>query len=242
VSEWIWDDDLPLIPGSDVAGVVESTGTDGSEFSVGDRVFGTVPMTNVTGSRGDRQGVVAERATVRTDRLAPLPDEVPFVQGATAGVVVGTVWRALRELADLPPGGSALIHGGSGCVGHVAVQLASGWARTCSLLHIPTMIETYCDMDVDVVAMGGDIPVIGNNYDQPQVTDLTTAIGKDLTIQPFDTFNLDPIDGTLARIGQLMAAGELSIEVARRYDLDETGQAQRAVMEDSFVGKVAVVP
>jgi len=104
------------------------------------------------------------------------------------------------------------------------------------------MIETYCDMDVDVAAKGGDILVIGNNYDQPQVTDLTTAIGKDLTIQPFDTFNLDPIDGTLARIGQLMAAGELSIEVARRYDLDETGQARRAVMEDSFVGKVAVVP
>jgi len=125
VSEWIWDDDLPLIPGSDVAGVVESTGTDGSEFSVGDRVFGTVPMTNVTGSRGDRQGVAAERATVRTDRLAPLPDEVPFVQGATAGVIAGTAWRALRELADLPPGGSALIHGGSGGVGHVAVQLAS---------------------------------------------------------------------------------------------------------------------
>jgi NADPH:quinone reductase-like Zn-dependent oxidoreductase len=279
--EGLWGDELPLITGSDVAGVVEAVGDEDGEFDVGDRVFGTVPMLNVSGSRGDRQGVYAEQATIRTDRLAPLPEGVPFVEAAAAGIVCGTAWRALRELGDLPPGGTALVHGGSGGVGHVAVQLATAMGADVLATASPAnreivrefgadrvfdygrddleaaideaapdgvdlildhMFETYCQMDINVAAKDGDILVIGNNYDQPRITDLTMAIGKDVTIQPFDTFNLDPIDGTLARIGRLMAADDLTVEVAREYSLDEAAEAHRAVMEDSFVGKLVVVP
>jgi len=39
-----------------------------------------------------------------------------------------------------------------------------------------------------------------------------------------------------------MDAGALSIELARSYDLDEAGEAQRAVMEDSVLGKLVVEP
>jgi hypothetical protein len=39
-----------------------------------------------------------------------------------------------------------------------------------------------------------------------------------------------------------MSTGALSIEVARSYDLAEAGEAQRAVMEDSFLGKLVVEP
>jgi len=277
----LWGDALPLISGSDVAGVIESVGDKGGKFEVGDRVFGTVPMLNVSGSRGDRQGVYAEQATIRTDRLAPLPEEVSFEEAAAAGIVCGTAWRALQELGHLPPGGTTLIHGGSGGVGHVAVQLAKAMGaevlatagpdnydrvRAFGADHvfdygcedlgatieeaapngvnliIDHMFETYCQIDINVAAKDGDVLVIGSNYDQPRITDLTTAIGKDVTIQPFDTFNLNPIDDTLARIGRLMAAGDLSVEVARTYDLASAAEAHRAVMKDSFVGKLIVVP
>jgi NADPH:quinone reductase-like Zn-dependent oxidoreductase len=279
--EGLWGDALPLISGSDVAGVVEAVGDRDGEFEVGDRVFGTVPMLNVSGSRGDRQGVYAERATIRTDRLAQLPEGVPFEEAAAAGIVCGTAWRALQELGNLPPGGTVLIHGGSGGVGHIAVQLAKAMGaevlatagpdnhdqvRTFGADHVfdyghndleaaiqevapngvdlivDHMFETHCQTDIDVAGKDGDILVIGNNYDQPQITDLTMAIGKDVTIQPFDTFNLDPIDGTLVRIGRLMAAGDLSVEVARTYDLASSAEAHDAVVNDSFVGKLVIVP
>jgi NADPH:quinone reductase-like Zn-dependent oxidoreductase len=279
--EGLWGDELPLITGSDVAGVVEAVGDEDGPFAVGDRVFGTVPMQNAAGSRGDRQGVYAERATVRTDRLAPLPDGVDDIEAAAAGIVCGTAWRAMWELGDLPPGGTALVHGGSGGVGHVAIQLATtlgaevvataspenhdavrgfGADRVFDYdredletaieeaapdgvdLILDHMFETYCQTDINVAAKDGDVLVTGNNYDQPQVTDLTMAIGKDVTIQPFDAFNLDPIGDTLARIGQLLSSGELSIAVAREYDLDDAAEAHRAVTEDSFVGKLVVVP
>lgn len=280
--EGLWDDKLPLIPGSDVAGVIEAIGGDtDDQFSIGDRVFGTVPMLNVSGSRGDRQGVYAEQVTVRTDRLAPLPEGVSFEEAAAAGIVCGTAWRGLRELGDLPPGGTALIHGGSGGVGHVAVQLAAAMGARVLATAAPAnhervrtfgadrvfdydrpdleeavteaspggvdlildhKFESYCQIDINVAAKRGDILVIGNNYDQPCITDLTEAIGKDVTIQPFDTLNLDPIDDTLTKIGQLMTAGDLSIQIAREYGLDEAPDAHRAVVNDSFVGKLVIVP
>jgi NADPH:quinone reductase-like Zn-dependent oxidoreductase len=277
----LWDDELPLISGSDFAGVVEAVGTRDSEYAVGDRVFGTVPMLNVSGSRGDRQGVYAEQATVRTDRLTSLPDSIPFAEAAAAGIVSGTAWRALQELGDLPPGGTVLIHGGSGGVGHVAVQLAAAMSANVLATASPAnketvrefgadrvfdygredlemaikqaapdgvdlildhMFETHCQLDINVAAKDGDILVIGNNYDQPQITDLTTAIGKDVTIQPFDTLNLDPIDDALANVSRLMTADELTIEIARKYDLNEAAKAHQAVSEDSFVGKLVIIP
>jgi NADPH:quinone reductase-like Zn-dependent oxidoreductase len=39
-----------------------------------------------------------------------------------------------------------------------------------------------------------------------------------------------------------MAAGDLTVEVARKYDLDDAAEAHRAVTEDSFVGKLVIVP
>lgn len=279
--EGLWGDDLPLIPGSDLAGTVEAVGDEDGPFAVGDRVFGTVPMLNAAGSRGDRQGTYAERATVRTDRLATLPDGVSFDAGAAAGIVCGTAWRALYELGDLPPGGTALVHGGTGGVGHVAVQLATAMgARVVATasadrldrlrelgadraidyaredlqgaieaaaprgadLILEHMVERRCDLDVAVAAPGCDLLVIGNNHDQPRIGDLTAAIGKDLTVQPFDAFNLDPVGGTLERIGRLMETGAVSIEIARGYGLDEAAEAHRAVTGDSFVGKLVVRP
>ena len=96
--EGLWGDDLPLIPGSDLAGVVEAAG-DESAFEVGDRVFGTVPMLNRSGSRGDRQGVYADSAVVRADRLAVLPEGTGFEEGAALGLVGCTAWRSARTTA-----------------------------------------------------------------------------------------------------------------------------------------------
>jgi NADPH:quinone reductase-like Zn-dependent oxidoreductase len=278
--EGLWDDPLPLIPGSDVAGEVTAVGAHAA-YEVGDRVFGTVPMLNVSGSRGDRQGTYAEEVVVRTDRLAPLDDDVSFAAGAAVGLVGCTAWRGLVEFGRLRPGGTCLIHGGTGGVGHVAVQLAAAMGATVvatghpdrldvlselgadhavdytdddvlvaavdALDHPPDvvfdhMFGAHAGLDVDVVAPGGSVVVIGGNHDQPRLPDLTAAIGKDVTIQPFDVFNLADIDRVLGHLAVLMRDGDLSVRVARRYDLDEAAAAHRAVAAGGYVGKVVVEP
>ena len=55
-------------------------------------------------------------------------------------------------------------------------------------------------------------------------------------------FNTPNFRVPLRRLAYLMAEGDLTIAVAREYGLDEAGEAQRAVLEDSFLGKLVLVP
>ncbi len=278
--EGLWGDPLPLIPGSDLAGEVTAVG-DSTGYEVGDRVFGTVPMLNVSGSRGDRQGTYAEEVVVRTDRLAPLADGVSFAEGAAVGLVGCTAWRGLVEFGSLRPGATCLVHGGTGGVGHIAVQLAAAMGATVVATAHPDRLDdlvalgadhavdytdddalvaavdaldsppevvfdhmfgAHAGLDVEVVAPGGSIVVIGGNHDQPRLPDLTAAIGKDVTIQPFDVFNLAHIDRVAGHLAALVESGDLSVQVARRYDLAEAAAAHRAVEKGGFVGKLVVEP
>ncbi|WP_299234432.1 NADPH:quinone reductase [Natronomonas sp.] len=280
--EGLWGDDLPLITGSDVAGTVEAAGDRVSAFAAGDRVFGTIPRLNSTGGRGDRQGACAEYVVVREDRLAPLPDGVSATVGAGIGIVGITAWRALRRFGSLEAGDACLVHGGSGGVGHVAVQLASALGATVIAtasderadavrsfgadavidydrpngeleaaiaevtdgvdVVLDHRIEEYVQLDIDVSGYGGTVVVIGNNRDSPTIEDLTEAIGKDLTIQPMDAFSEPHIDSVLRRLGALLRRDRLTVAVAETYDLEETAAAQRAVMNDSFTGKLVIEP
>ena len=110
--------ELPFTPGVDVAGTVAAVGEFVDGFEVGDRVFGTGI------GNGTFQGAYAEYATVPEDRVVHLPDGADLTEAGGAGVVAGTAWRALVDHAALDPAEYCLIHGGSGGVGHAAVQIA----------------------------------------------------------------------------------------------------------------------
>lgn len=117
--------DRPHVPGTDVAGRVEAAGAD-APFEPGDRVWATA-------LGHDRPGTYAEAVAVPADRAASLPEGIGFDEAAALGLVGTTAWRALVDRGGLEPAETALIHGGSGGVGHVAVQLASAaGARVCA--------------------------------------------------------------------------------------------------------------
>lgn len=111
--------ELPFTPGVDVAGEVIGTGEGVEGFASGQTVFGTGI------GNADYHGGYAEYATVPVDRVVQLPDGADPIQAGAAGVVGCTAWRALIDHGDLTPGDTCLVHGGSGGVGHVAVQLAA---------------------------------------------------------------------------------------------------------------------
>ena len=110
---------LPWTPGSDFAGVVEEIGSKKSDLKVGDRVYGT-------GLGRDIDGTYSESIIAPQNNLAVLPDQIEFEEGAAIALVGVTAWRALVDHANLISGEKCLIHGGSGGVGHVAVQIAEG--------------------------------------------------------------------------------------------------------------------
>jgi NADPH:quinone reductase-like Zn-dependent oxidoreductase len=107
---------LPLIPGWDGSGVVEEVGTAVSQFKKGDEVFAMADPT--------RDGAYADYIAVREGTVAMKPKSLHHVRAAATPVSALTAWRSLFDLGHLQSGQSILIHGGSGGVGHFAVQLA----------------------------------------------------------------------------------------------------------------------
>jgi len=107
---------LPMIPGWDVSGVVESTGTGVTRLKVGDEVY----------SRPDiaRDGAYAEYIAVRESEVAAKPRSIDHVHAAAIPLAALTAWQALFDAGNLRAGQRVLIHAAAGGVGTFAVQLA----------------------------------------------------------------------------------------------------------------------
>lgn len=135
---------LPMIPGSDFAGVVTEVGQDVDDYRPGNRVFGT-------GLGINRQGTCAEYAIATRDHVAPLPEKVAFDEAAAVALVGVTAFEGVIERAGLEVGECCLIHGGSGGVGHVAVQLAATAGATVVATAAPEYHDQLRNLGADAV-------------------------------------------------------------------------------------------
>jgi len=126
------DLEMPHIPGSDGAGVVEDVGEDVTRFEAGDHValsagVGDLRMDDPTLDPrfhiiGEHvTGVHSEYAAIPEDNLIPVPDHVDWSVAGSSSLVFQTAWRMLIERADLEAGESVLVLGASGGVGHAAL-------------------------------------------------------------------------------------------------------------------------
>ncbi len=109
---------FPAVLGCDLAGVVEAVGQDVTAFKVGDQVYG------LTGGVGGLQGSLAEFAAVDADLLAKKPINLSMREAAALPLVFLTAWEGLVDRANVSAGHRVLVLGGSGGVGHIAVQIA----------------------------------------------------------------------------------------------------------------------
>ena len=107
---------LPFTPGYDISGIVDSVGDGVKSFKAGDEVFAYLDLA--------RGGGYAEFAIVKEPEAAMKPGRVSHVEAAGVPLTALTAWQALFDTAKLERGQTVLIHGGSGGVGTMAVQLA----------------------------------------------------------------------------------------------------------------------
>ncbi len=107
---------LPLVPGVEVAGVVEAMGEDVAAPAVGTRV--AVPMF----AFGRGSGGCAEYVSIDAGALVPIPDAVSF-EAATALMIQGlTALHLVRQ--SKPQGKTVLVTAAAGGVGSLLIQLA----------------------------------------------------------------------------------------------------------------------
>ena len=106
---------LPITPGRDICGEVAALGEGVGGFAAGDRVYAMLSLFH---------GGYAEYALVAETEAARPPQKLSPTEAAAVPLAALTAWQGLFNHGHLKAGQKLLIHGGSGGVGHFAVQFA----------------------------------------------------------------------------------------------------------------------
>jgi NADPH:quinone reductase-like Zn-dependent oxidoreductase len=188
---------LPLIPGYDMAGVVEKIGAKIMKLKVGDPVYAYLLW----------GGGWAEHAITNEGEAAIKPKSLTFTEAAAVPLAALTAWQALVDTAQLHAGQTVLIHGGSGGVGSFAIQIAK--ARGARVL------ATASTANQDLLKqLGADVAI---DYTATKFEDAA----KDVDVV------LDPVGkDTLARSYGVVKKGGIVVTIVSRPDqaeLDKRG-------------------
>lgn len=204
-------DGLPAVLGCDGAGVVVETGAAVTKFSVGDSVW------FCHGGLGGEQGNYAEFNVLDERWAVRMPTRLSVEQAAAAPLVLITAWGGLYDRAGLQPGHTVLIHGGSGGVGHVAIQLAKLRGA-----HVITTVGSL-EKAALVKRWGADDIINHNDVDfVAAVNGLTGGRGADVVL---DTVGQEVFESSIectAHFGTLVTlldAGEANLKEARLRNL-----------------------
>ena len=247
---------LPVIPGWDVAGVVEAVGPAvRTGLQVGDEVYGYVRRDDVA------FGTTAELVPAPERTVTRKPASLSFEEAAALPLAGLTAYQALTEALAVERDDRVLVHAGAGGVGHLAVQiaaalgaevLATASARNHDFLRSLGASEVVdyrqgpvserLEMPVDAVLdlVGGDALADAPNQVKDtarvaSIVDAQTVLGmggRYVFVRP-ERAHLD----TLAA---LVDEGKLRVEVAETYPLDRVADAHRASEEGHTRGKIVV--
>lgn len=142
---WVVPVHFPSIPGFDVAGEVVEVGIEVTRFKPGDRVFAM--LDSRTG------GACAEYAVIGESAAARMPDSLDVHEAAAVPLAGLTALQALRDLGRVAAGQHVLVVGGSGGVGHFAVQIARAFdarvTAVCSTPHVEMVRGLGADRVID---------------------------------------------------------------------------------------------
>ncbi len=210
---------LPAIPGVDVAGVVDAVGEHVTDVAVGEPVVGWA----------DRPaGSYAEYALA--SQIARIPTGLSFADAATLPTAGEAAKRGL-DVLGVRAGETVVIHGASGSVGTIAVQLAVARGAT--------VIGTASEDNQDYVRSLGAIPVLHGEG----LVDQVRASSRQVDAVTFSAGTpKDWSTGDLAGLAELAARGDLTTTVAGTYPLERAADAQRVSQAGHVRGKLVLTP
>jgi NADPH:quinone reductase-like Zn-dependent oxidoreductase len=135
------------VPGIDLAGVVESVGTNVTRFHPGDEVFGQSVGANLWGNGG----TYAEFAAVPETRLQPKPANLTFELAASVLTSGPIAVQGIRDQGRVQPGQKVLINGAGGGVGTIAVQLAKAYGADVTAVDSAGKLDMLRSIGADKV-------------------------------------------------------------------------------------------
>ncbi|WP_394232062.1 zinc-dependent alcohol dehydrogenase family protein [Niallia oryzisoli] len=195
--------EFPAVLHGDVSGIVTEVGEGVTEFKLGDEVYGFAGGVIGTG------GALAEYMLADARSLAHKPRNLSFAEAAALPAISITAWEALFNRAKIQAGDEILIHGGTGGVGHLAVQLAK-WAGAKVYTTVSTLEKAHI-----AEKLGADIVI---NYKETAVRDYvnmyTDGKGFKYIFDTVDRENLERSIEAASLYGTVVA-----IAVSQNYNL-----------------------
>lgn len=247
---------LPTILGVEVAGTIESFGTDREKFAVGDRVYGYLTTRNA----------YAEYVTAKTLDIGLMPENLSFEEAATIPVGALTSWKALFDTANLQSGQRVLIIGAAGGVGSIAVQMAKAkGARVIAVAAGKTKdyakslgADQFIDyqtqdfttlaknMDVVLDIVGGDS--LEKAYQSVKKEGFVVTLPEKQPIEELGAKYgirsawsiIESSEEKLNAVSRLVEQGKIKPHIERVFDLSAAGDALELLEKGGVSGKIVL--
>jgi NADPH:quinone reductase-like Zn-dependent oxidoreductase len=136
-----------LVPGTDLAGHVESIGPNVTRFQPGDEVFGQSLVANLW----RHGGAFAEYAAAPESRFELKPAGLTFEQAAAVPTSGSLAVQGVRDEGRIQPGQAVLINGAAGAVGSFAVQLAKAYGANVTAVDAAAKLDMLRSTGADRV-------------------------------------------------------------------------------------------
>jgi NADPH:quinone reductase-like Zn-dependent oxidoreductase len=255
--------DPPFVLGWDISGTVEQTGPGVTRFRPGDEVYGMPYFPRAVGA-------YAEFVVASSRQLAYKPVRLDHPHAAALPLAGLTAWQGLVDAGQLKEEQRVLIHGGSGGVGHLAVQIAKarGAHVTATVSRAKRDFVRGLGADevldyrtVDFASDVGDFDVVldlvGGDYGERSLPTLRTGgvlvtaadpMNRRLAAKAAETgvrfagIMVEPDHVALESLAALVDDGRLRVHLDRTFAFDDIADAHRYVEGGHMTGKVVLLP
>ena len=247
------------VPGTDVAGVIDTLGDGVTDWKAGEPVLGFARQS----------GSYAEYAVIPVGSLARKPKALSFEQAAGVPIAAETAYRALHEAAKLARGQTILIHGAAGGVGSAAVQVAKaagahviGTASASNHEFVRSLgadeVIDYQTQKFEDVVKNVDVVLNTANADTNARSiavvreggvlvsivgppDAAACAAAKIRCTRPDRDTGAPNADLLARVGELAEAGQFTVSVEQTYTMADAAKAWEKNRAGHTRGKLIVV-
>jgi NADPH:quinone reductase-like Zn-dependent oxidoreductase len=198
---YLQEAECPSRLGYEAAGIVESVGSDVTEFSKGDAVS-VIPPLDIA-----RWGAYGEIANLPARNVVKHPENLSFEEAAASWMQYVTAWGALIEQAKLAQGDFVIVTAASSSVGLAAFQIAhAAGATVIATTRTSAKRQALLDAGADHVVATEEEDLVS------QVMEITGGLGARVVFDPVGGPSFEPLTASMARGGILFEYGALSSE------------------------------
>lgn len=255
--------EFPVVPGWDVAGLIEERGHSARRFAKGDKVYAYARRPVI------QHGTFAEYISIPESYVAKSPEKLTMEEAGGIPLTGLTAYQSLFDAGTLKGGETVLILGASGGVGSLAIQLANwkgatviGVAGSSNQEYMQDLGADYTidyskgDVGeaVDKIAPDGIDMIFhcsrGDSLEQShdrlkeggRLISITNSDPKRRDDIHFQYVFVEPNALQLEHLSELADSGSLKVPVSKIFKLDDAQQALQEIESLHTRGKTVITP